>query len=88
MQAVAVSGQQRRHVRTERAQMLCTLVLGRDGCGLGPSKVSVCAGDKQPTQLVLTEGAILGGGAFSRVSVVTGACWCSPRMPLSCCLRS
>ena len=30
------------------------------------------AGEKQPAQVVLTEGAILGGGAFSRVSIVTG----------------
>ena len=33
----------------------------------------VCGTDeKQGPQVVLTEGAILGGGAFSRVSIVTG----------------
>ena len=33
-----------------------------------------CAGDSQSDAdaLVLSEGAVLGGGAFSRVSIVTG----------------
>ncbi|BDA41611.1 cGMP-dependent protein kinase 2 [Coccomyxa sp. Obi] len=34
-------------------------------------RASVPPGEKQPAQVVLTEGAILGGGAFSRVSIVT-----------------
>lgn len=40
------------------------------------------AGEKQPAQVVLTEGPILGGGAFSRVSVVTGAL-----MSFPCCIK-
>ena len=35
---------------------------------------------KESMQLVLTEGAVLGGGAFSRVSIVTG----SPPFSLQC----
>ena len=35
---------------------------------------AVHADEKQGPQVVLTEGAILGGGAFSRVSIVAGRC--------------
>lgn len=39
---------------------------------------------KESMQLVLTEGAVLGGGAFSRVSIVTGF----PSPPLNSPLKT